>query len=132
MLFCEGAELLHEEEVLHLLADPEQAEGGLVVIAGHQGIEQVISSRDSRLEGHHPDVLVLLQRPAGPLEKAIPAIDVLREGPLQLDGLVFLIRCASTARVSRRFVKEFGPFFFLRSVTKKSTCPGSSILEMGL
>jgi hypothetical protein len=58
LLFRESAELLDEDEAVDLLAYPQQAECGLVVVAGHERVDQVVGSSDACSECDYSDVLV--------------------------------------------------------------------------
>ena len=90
-LFRQHAELLDEDEVIWFLADPEQTHSGVIVIVGHDGVDESVGSRDPGLVSHNSDVFVALHLTSFPLlEFSVSVISVLCTRPFQLDLFAFL------------------------------------------
>ena len=131
-LFRKHAKLLKEDKVVRIFSNPKKADACPVIIVRHDRVYKSVGHCDSWLIGNYSNMLIRLQRSIFPLHFSIAVVLVLSLWTLHSHLLAFLSLYLNTFSSRRDVVNELAWFYFLRSRTKKSTIPGSSIRETGL
>ena len=132
MLLSKSAELLNKNKVIRFLSNPKKTNTSLAIIVRHDWVDKTVNPCDSRLKSDDAYVPVLSDRTTFPLHFSIPMINILSLWALDFHFFSHLSQTKSTFKFNKCYVNDFLSFSSLRSLTKKSTVPASSILEMGM